>query len=266
MNDLVSITCPSCGAKIDVIPGKKIQECKYCGIEHIVQGEIGSAILESYASCPRCGKNDRVEKVSTIVSSQTQQVTGQEQKTEYFMNQGQRFSRTGRASVSQVQTTNLARSLKPPPRPTLIPLPEKVQAGNSILYGILCMVFAVLVGAPCSIISFLGQFDVSTESSDLFSRIMAIVVMCGMPTLIIFIIGAFVLYRGYKKKMTADERYEKELDHVKTENETTMNRWEKIMKRWESLYYCYRDDCIFIPQENTCASAQKMQEFLFDSI
>ena len=33
-------------------------------------------------------------------------------------------------------------------------------------------------------------------------------------------------------------------------------------KRWEELYYCYRDDSVFVPGEGTYASVDRMEEYL----
>jgi len=46
-----------------------ILNCRHCGSEHLVRREGGSVTLESFARCPKCGRNDRVEKVSVILRS-----------------------------------------------------------------------------------------------------------------------------------------------------------------------------------------------------
>ena len=40
-------------------------------------------------------------------------------------------------------------------------------------------------------------------------------------------------------------------------------RYSYAMKRYESLYYCHRDDCIFIPGETSYAPSSKLKEFVF---
>jgi hypothetical protein len=38
MADFITLTCPSCGAKIQVVPGSNRYSCDYCGSEHILPG------------------------------------------------------------------------------------------------------------------------------------------------------------------------------------------------------------------------------------
>jgi hypothetical protein len=40
--------------------------------------------------------------------------------------------------------------------------------------------------------------------------------------------------------------------------------WNNAMQRWNSLYYCGHDDCVFIPDENTFAPSKKMLEFIYE--
>jgi hypothetical protein len=40
-------------------------------------------------------------------------------------------------------------------------------------------------------------------------------------------------------------------------------RWDRAVHRWERLYYCARDDGVFIPGETPFIPIDKMQEFLY---
>ena len=40
-------------------------------------------------------------------------------------------------------------------------------------------------------------------------------------------------------------------------------KWERAMNRWERLYYCARDDGVFIPGETPFIPMNKVQEFLY---
>jgi predicted RNA-binding Zn-ribbon protein involved in translation (DUF1610 family) len=39
MTDFITLACPSCGAKIQVVPGSNRYICDYCGSEHILESE-----------------------------------------------------------------------------------------------------------------------------------------------------------------------------------------------------------------------------------
>ena len=66
MGDLITLNCPSCGGKLEVNSNTLVLTCQHCGSEHMVHRDSGVVTLESFARCPKCGRNDRVEKVSAI--------------------------------------------------------------------------------------------------------------------------------------------------------------------------------------------------------
>lgn len=265
MSDLLSFICPSCGAKIEITPGTNVLECRYCGTKHIVKGEAGSIIRDSHNSCPRCGKNDRVEKVSAICSTQTQRVVGREEKVEVFTHQGRQYTKTFEVPVTKIQTSNLAQSLNPPPKPSLIPVPSAAKSNNYKTFGIVLIVLSIIAGLPCSLSMLFSQLEQAIEASEIFASIMVTVLFCGLPTLLALGVGIFLVMRGKKVKQQKAEDYEKEVERVNNENEEMMNRWKKATQRWESLYYCFRDDCIFIPGDNSSAPVQKMYDYLYGS-
>ena len=39
--------------------------------------------------------------------------------------------------------------------------------------------------------------------------------------------------------------------------------WERAMSRWQALYYCARDDCVFVPGERRAAPLAQMQDLLY---
>jgi len=36
------------------------------------------------------------------------------------------------------------------------------------------------------------------------------------------------------------------------------------MNRWNRLYYCSRDDCVFIPEEGTYSNLSDVDEYLWE--
>jgi len=70
MGELITLSCTSCGGELEVNPNTSILKCHYCGAEHLVRREGAEVSLESFARCPKCGRNDRVEKVTAILRSQ----------------------------------------------------------------------------------------------------------------------------------------------------------------------------------------------------
>jgi hypothetical protein len=36
------------------------------------------------------------------------------------------------------------------------------------------------------------------------------------------------------------------------------------MDNWDNLYYCHRDDCVFVPGKGTYAPIEKLQQYLYE--
>ena len=137
MSDFVSLSCPSCGGQLRVASNSTSLRCEHCGSEYMVRRESGSTMLESYARCPKCGRNDRVEKVTAIISSHTQQVTQTEQRVEVTIgDKGQRWARTVEVPVTRTQMSDLARRLSPPEARSPVPMPKRPSTSSLLVVGI----------------------------------------------------------------------------------------------------------------------------------
>jgi len=67
MPDLITMSCPSCGGKLQITNDIERFACAFCGTEHIVRRQGDAVNLESYARCPLCKRNDKVEKITSIL-------------------------------------------------------------------------------------------------------------------------------------------------------------------------------------------------------
>ena len=83
MNDYITLSCPLCGGKLEVGTNTSILLCQHCETEHIVRRQGDAISLESFVRCPKCGRNDRVENVSSILKSHTQEIIRTEKRTNY---------------------------------------------------------------------------------------------------------------------------------------------------------------------------------------
>ena len=143
--EFIPAVCPNCGGKLQVEPNADTLTCQFCGTEHIIRRNVtGAVILEAYARCPFCKRNDRSEKVSAILINQTAQsesVTTQKQV--FTDSKGQIHTETVNVPVKTVQTSNLAQYLIPPPPPTPPPPPAQSKGGatgNILIYAFIMMV------------------------------------------------------------------------------------------------------------------------------
>jgi hypothetical protein len=51
------------------------------------------------------------------------------------------------------------------------------------------------------------------------------------------------------------------IDQTQTDN--SLRQWERAREFWDKLYYCYRDDVVFIPGTNQSSSPDKLKEYLY---
>ncbi len=75
-------------------------------------------MLEAFAQCPQCKRNDKVEKVTAIVSAQTQKLQGTTVQTNDYKDQDGRWhTYTSNIPFTGTQATELAQHLSFPSKP-----------------------------------------------------------------------------------------------------------------------------------------------------
>jgi len=269
MTDLITLVCPSCGGKLQVNPDAASMVCQHCGTEHLVHKEGDAVTLESYAHCPRCGRNDRAEKVSSIISNQTQSINSEELRTEVcYTPDGRRISR--QVSVPKVikQTSELAKKLSPPekpnpiPRPRLRPTPHK--KSNSLLtFGIILAAISLVALVILGLAVLIGMVEDPTLILCLIAPILIMLVGGTVLTIFGIVNSARLKDKNRKTWSAVTQHNRKVLQEWQETNDKLMSDWQTAMDRWNALYYCHRDDCVFIPEEGTYAALSKFRDYLF---
>lgn len=191
MGDLITLSCPSCGGKLEVNTNTSLMKCPYCGVEIMVRQERGALSLEAYARCPKCGRNDRVEKVTAILRSQPE-------------GSGLAKSLTPpvRPAVTSKPQTLPRPELTPKPakkpRPKLNPKPEitphpmdKYKKKN---YWFLIGGLVLFIISYLNFFIFLGMsFDISGEGY----------LICSTISLIPLVLSVFLIIKGYTWKKSS---------------------------------------------------------------
>src|SRR3990172_804199 len=235
MSDLITLSCPSCGGNLSVSPAQQSLKCRHCGTEHWVREEAGGIMLEAFARCPRCGRNDRVERLSAILRSQVKAISGTTKISEsYSDSEGQVRSRIVTVPTSSTEATHLAQRLAPPPRPRNPP-------GGSGCFPALVYLSAatfLVAGVSCALTSLSSAFSAST-SQDLLNAAASLLCIAGPAVAV----SPLIFYWGTKASANAREDRERKLAAW---NER-LAEWDASMRRWNSAYYCSRDDGVFIP-------------------
>ena len=275
MADLLKLVCPTCGGKLKVSKNAVSMVCQFCGNEHLVKHEAGGVVmLEAFARCPICGRNDKVEKVSAVIASQSHEISGVEQKSEVITNaQGQQQAVIREVPFSRKQISVLGQrlALPAPPDPSRFPPYPDVPKAASRRGGVAAIVIGglgILLSPVCGISS-MSSFAAALDSYDDPSGL----AMTGLVFVILgigaFFVGAGLVVLGIVLTVRAGrltssnmERYREQVEAVKREHEEIQGDYEHTVSRWKELYYCARDDCVYIPGQNTSAPLTEMKEYL----
>ena len=233
--DFITLACPTCGGKLNFSSNTTSLICPSCGNEHLVRHDATNITLESYARCPVCGRNDEVKKVSAIVANQTQSMQGVTiEKSSYRDKDGNLQTSTAKVPFSGKQSSVLAMKLQPPAQTKI----QKLSVG----WYVACF-FAIGFLIEGIIFIFLGIFN-SGSYSDLLNSSPAAFIMGGL--LMWWCIKKITIYKQSLKI------YERELPN-----------WQRAVERWKKLYYCFRDDCVFMPGEKTYVETDSINAYIY---
>lgn len=209
MNDFITMSCPSCGGNLSISPNTPTLVCQHCGTEHMIRREAGSVLLESFARCPQCSRNDKVQKVTAVLASQTY--------------------------------TPLAQKLSPPDKPIPPSQPKppmhKTQVNSSVIASIV-LGLIILVG---------------------YIFIKEPLFLCSGLILIAF--GIIPALREVWRQEQRKNEYQKWRQNIQN-YEKSVEVWNLEIELWKELYYCARDDSVFVLGKNKFAPSSQAKEYI----
>lgn len=208
--------CSNCGQELS--PNAKF--CSRCGAK-LQNGTMNERQYKKHeqvsVDCPKCNLHDRIEKVTSIVKSHTRTREQTEWATGYYTDKnGKEQSYSYPRSYDVVEATDLAKRLTPPEPPQ-----EKTFSSCLLILGGVLLFFSILT------LVLAIEFGVN-ETND-WSRIGELI-----PVLIPLGMGILVFVAKRKHDKNETKRVASE-----------MLLWEDAIKKWNRLYYCYRDDIVF---------------------
>jgi hypothetical protein len=270
MSEFVTLLCPRCGGKLNVAPNTHTLTCEHCGTEHIVRKGPDGIFLESFARCPVCSRNDRAEKVTAIIRTQTQDTDGFTIQTvtsaRKVGDQIKTFTEQVKVPVHSSQTSELAKQLVPPLPP---PFPAAPRASTSncrqlSAWGLVGS--ALLVAAPASLcgVSALGTSTINEAATPLLFAGSGLCLAAALAGGGVFLLKAIVpAERARNEQKRA--LHEQELREYNARVQFERDRYNLAIDRWNRLYYCGRDDCVFLPGVGTHAPVLDMIDYLYQS-
>ncbi|HOZ37569.1 MAG TPA: hypothetical protein PLH64_02355 [Anaerolineaceae bacterium] len=226
MNDFISLTCPSCGGKLNIEKNTPTYTCEFCGQTH----KLREQDIEYFGRCPICHRNDRVEKLTAILNKQDH-VSMKFRPPE---------------NLKQVYYYRLLDSNKADKHLEWIALEEKQESvykkrGN--LFGI-----GSAVALTTSLILIIQM--VNSNGQGVFAGILGFLLFVG--SIALFVFGVINWLKGKQDQ----KKYQTELHRQRT------LQTQKLMMRYDKIYYCQRDDLLFIPGEEESAPGSNYEEYL----
>ena len=192
--------------------------------------------------CPKCQRSDNIQKVTVIVAQGTKVIEergGIDINTDYGMD-------VLPLTYSSVARSNLARKLAAPEKP----LPTRT-------YGCIAALFISRLGAGLVVcVMLMGLFFCSfpilaatyAQNNSLFVGVL--VAGFGLLGLILF----SSIRAGWRQiRLTSEQR---------NSYDARVQVWEDSRKRWQQLYYCFRDDGVFLPGQSSFIPINQMSDYL----
>jgi hypothetical protein len=187
--------------------------------------------------CPKCNRIDNVQKVTAIVQGGTHQINGQVPVSHTYQDSEGWHTNTSYESYNATQRTTLAHKLMPPPKP-------QKRINRFVGFLLMAGMFFGIMGV-CSFTAIVSsESEVSRKSSGNMSSSL------GVGLLPVSIIAFYGLVRIYL-------RTEKPL---KEKLAVDLAKWEYSLRKWQELYYCSRDDCLFFPEERKAYNISNMYD------
>lgn len=193
--------------------------------------------------CPRCGRTDAVRKVTSVLAAET--VTTDRRGFGSTNDEcGLKFVDVYASSTSH---SGLAAKLRPPIEP-------HKPSGNPTLFLFMRIGFA-LMG-----LAFLAATFACASMVLLFTSTVGRVLI--VAELAVFVIVVVLAVRWV---ISGSWRVRRKIREEREQYSTSYKCWQRAYERWQQLYYCARDDGIFLPGETRFVAVEQMKELLFSS-
>jgi len=264
MNDFITMQCPNCGGNLSVGANSLRVKCEYCSVEHIIRREASGIILESYARCPVCNRNDRAEKVTAILRSQTQNIEGVTYQPQTVMEQiGKKTILVNKQVAVSVKTSQMSDLAKHLVFPSCLQTNNittiKDNTSHAALIGAIA---SAVVGLFCTMQQLAG-FLIVSDSNTALENFLLFIIRSIIPLTISAILFFFVVPREQKINIKKKAAAENERLAIERQSADKEKQLQIAKHRWNMLYYCGRDDCVFLPGTNTYAPIAEMGSYLF---
>ncbi len=202
-------------------------------------------MLNKSIACPKCGRADVIRKVTSIVDEGTTYTDSNRLGMSISGDDTQFYTGFGRS----VSRTELASALAPPQKPTQ-PF-RRGWSGIFLNFHWNCagsILGLMIVGAVCSL-------------PLLYTTYRENPLLIFVPV-VILLFAAIVLIRW---AWLSSRRETRTLREAEAQYPLQVEAWKRALERWKQLYYCQRDDGVFIPAQARLIPVNEMRAFLYAS-
>ncbi len=192
--------------------------------------------------CPKCQRSDSVQKVMAIVAGGTKVIEergGIDIDTEYGMD-------VIPLTYSSVARSNLARKLAAPERPLQTRSYGCVAALFITRLGVALVVSVILVSLFFCSFPFLAA--TYAQNNALFIGIL--------------IAGFGIIGLSLFSSIRAGWRQAHSTSEQRNSYDARVQAWEDSYERWQQLYFCFRDDGVFLPGQSSFVPVNQMSDYL----
>lgn len=211
-------------------------------------------------TCPKCKQTDQVQKVTSTYGLNTKEwyetrsTTDSDGHTHHYREKHEAH-------------TSLGLRLKPPPQPSGPTHPGLWYGIGVFAFFFVCSMLFPLLLIPLSLIApMMGMSSFIPEISGVPTWSIPIVVFGGATLCGVVVVIGLLVWLGIKVK----QRFERDMLNYKAKKAVHDNedlpRWKRAMERWNQLYFCMRDETVFIPSENLAVKADDMEKYLYNPL
>ena len=210
--------------------------------------------------CPKCKQTDQVQKVTSTYGLNTKEWYELSTHTDAD-------GHTHTHREKHEAHTSLGLKLKPPQQPAGPSHPGLWYGIGIIVFLFLCSMLAPLAFIPFSLIlPLMGATSFLPDIAGVPTWAVPIMVFGGAGLCGLLVIVGLLAWLGIKVK----QRFERDMANYKSKKAAYDNedlpRWQRARDRWEQLYYCMRDETVFIPAENQAIRADDMEKYLYNPL
>lgn len=247
MVEIIKLSCPFCGGKLDIPLHSNKVTCTYCGQDSVITGTQG--LINHQSNCPICGDKDQVQKVSGIMLSDSPV--------------SQHLRPPDKPTVLSFEEFSSRQPAAPPPARDFKKSPKWFPLTMSILFGI-CVLFFI--------IGFIAEPNYAEDNTLRYLMFAGFVVIFG-----ICVAATSNIVRNNRACTAKELRFQESLRAYEVEQkgregqlrseydaygQKSLGEWQKAMQRWELLYYCRRDNIVFIPGASHYFPASEYMRYL----